>query len=51
MDDRLTNTYADDEDDTTEATEKMFATESGGKFEIILDVVKVNTSATIGESR
>ena len=49
MNDKFNYTYVDDEDDTTEATEKMFATETGGMFEIILDIVKVNTSATIGD--
>ena len=49
MNDKLNYTYIDDKDDTTEATEKMFATETGGKFEIILDIVKVNTSAIIGD--
>ena len=47
--DKFNYTYIDDEDDTTEATEKMFATETGGKFDIILDIVKVNTSAIIGD--
>ena len=49
MNDKFNYTYIDDEDDTTEATETMFATETGGKFDIILDIVKVNTSAIIGD--
>lgn len=49
MDENKMYTYTDDEDDTTESTEKMFTIEAGGRFEIILDVVKVNTSVTIGE--
>lgn len=49
MDDRFNYTYTEDEDDATEATEEMFATETGGKFEIVLDIVKVNTSMSIGD--
>ena len=40
--------FGNEEDDTTESTEKMFASDAGGKFEIVLDVVKVNSSLTIG---
>lgn len=40
-----------EEDDTTESTEKMFASDAGGKFEIVLDVVKTNTSLTIGGTK
>lgn len=49
MNDKFNYAYIDDEDDTTEATEKMFTPETVGKFEIVLDIVKVNTSATIGD--
>lgn len=49
MNDKFNYTYIDEEDDTTDATEKMVAAETGGKFEIILDIVKVNTSAMIGD--
>jgi len=35
--------YSDD-DDVTESTEKMVSSQSEGKFEIILDVIKINTN-------
>ena len=37
-----------EEDEDTESTEKMVASNFGGKFEIILDVIKVNTNLSIG---
>lgn len=37
------------DDDVTESTEKMFAPDTGGKFEIVLDIVKFSTAAKIEE--
>lgn len=40
---------SDDDDETTEATEKMVMADSQRKFDITLDVVKVNTKENIEE--
>lgn len=38
----------DEEDRTMEFTEKMETCETSGKYDIILDIVKVNTDEEIG---
>lgn len=38
-----------DEDDVTESTEKMVFSQSEGKFEIILDVIKINTNLNLDD--
>lgn len=49
MDENMKYLYMEDEE--TESTEKMFSSNEEGKFEIVLDVVKVNTTESIGEVR
>ncbi len=39
------------ESEETESTEKIFHTEECGRFEILLDIVKVNTNLVTGEKR
>lgn len=45
----LKNTWYEYNDENTEATEKMDLQRFKGRFEIVLDIVKVNTQLTIGE--
>lgn len=49
MNDKNIIYYSDDDDDTTESTEKMITGQSEGKFEIVLDIIKVNTNASIDD--
>ena len=37
------------EEDSTESTEKLVTSSSEGKFEIVLDVIRVNTNLVIEE--
>ena len=46
---RESNTNTEVNEHTTESTEKISICEIGKQFDILLDIIKVNTEVSIGE--